>query len=372
MHATFLPVSSEKEIDAPTDMEFHRFGDISERQSITHTSILGYPEWSRQDSGVVSDGILDSRLTFASFIELKFVPDHVRHKTRSGYTHYQAMLKHVITPDTVNRMFMSTPKTKRRLTAIPGWPYLDHVRLCDITSTHVGRILSAANSKGYSSQTIKHLKNVIGMVISHAQKEGCFSGRNPAADVRLSPVRHTRKSAVTMRQLNMALQIMDYPDKQIALIAMFTGLSISDICDLRWRQVNLGASPLVWGHELIPPFTIAIRKDWDQNSLGTVSAGRSKNIEINDALIPVLLDIKSRNCRLGPDDFLVTSPNGTQMVDANTRRATLKRLAAILGVPSLTWNSFKKMHKMLVPEFLYQPAYSSRWREQLHSGSFQE
>jgi hypothetical protein len=39
------------------------------------------------------------------FIETKFIPDHVEHKSFAGRTHYQAILKHILKPETVERMF---------------------------------------------------------------------------------------------------------------------------------------------------------------------------------------------------------------------------------------------------------------------------
>src|SRR5437763_13132130 len=44
--------------------------------------------------------IQNARMTFCSFVETKFIPEHVEHKTLAGRTHYQAMLKHLIRPET--------------------------------------------------------------------------------------------------------------------------------------------------------------------------------------------------------------------------------------------------------------------------------
>ena len=44
-------------------------------------------------------------MTFEFFVESKFIPEHVEHKTFAGKTHYQAILKHLLRPETVNRVF---------------------------------------------------------------------------------------------------------------------------------------------------------------------------------------------------------------------------------------------------------------------------
>ena len=116
--------------------------------------------------------IQDARMTLGSFVETKFIPEHVEHKTRSGRTHYQAMLKHLLTPELVNHLFDPGKEREARLKSVPGWPYLDAVRLCDIRPDHVRQIISSAFDRGYSTQTVKHIKNVIFAIISHAQREG--------------------------------------------------------------------------------------------------------------------------------------------------------------------------------------------------------
>ena len=63
----------------------------------------------------------ESSLCMSLFIETKFIPDHVEHKSFVGRTHYQAILKHILKPETVERMF--TPyigAMKARLRAVPG------------------------------------------------------------------------------------------------------------------------------------------------------------------------------------------------------------------------------------------------------------
>src|SRR4051794_40933380 len=129
-------------------------------------------------------------MTLRSFVETKFIPEHVQHKTIAGRTHYQAMLKHLIRPETVHCMFNPQKVLKMRLHSDPDWPYLDEVRLCDLKPEHVRRVLAAAFVRNYSWQTVKHIKNVLFAIIAHAQQEGCFQGINPVSQVKLPPKTH--------------------------------------------------------------------------------------------------------------------------------------------------------------------------------------
>src|SRR5260370_38236242 len=84
--------------------------------------------------------IEDAMMPLVTFVEKRFIPDHVEHKSPAGRTHYHAILKHVMKPDVVDRLFAPYVRiAKTRLKAVPDWPDLDDVRLCDLNSDHVRR-----------------------------------------------------------------------------------------------------------------------------------------------------------------------------------------------------------------------------------------
>ena len=137
----------------------------------------------------------NSRMTFAEFVRTRFIPDHVLSKSPAGQQHYHAILKHILRPEKADALFdAETTLAKKRLMAIPNWPYLDDVRFCDMTTDHVQRVISAALDKGYSVQTVKHIRNVIGTVITHASRRRYFSGDNPAFQVPLPPMTRRRRN----------------------------------------------------------------------------------------------------------------------------------------------------------------------------------
>src|SRR5579863_5619958 len=128
-------------------------------------------------------------VSFAEYVEQRFISNHVSFKADAGRMHYQAILKHVLTPEAVERMFARyRAASKSRLKTLPDWPYLDRVRLCDLKPDHVRHLTSAASARGYSPQTIKHIRNVIGKVIYHARKEGYYSGDNPVSEIKLPAI----------------------------------------------------------------------------------------------------------------------------------------------------------------------------------------
>jgi len=165
-----------------------------------------------------------SVMTVAEFVERKFVPEHVVLKEPSGRTHYQAMLRHVLMPEEVDRIFgVQRMKTGKRLETQPDWPYLSGLRLCDVRPEHVQRLTSAALERGYATQTVVHLRNVISAIFSHAKREGCFMGDNPATSVKPPEITRRESGVLTMAQVRDALAIMKYPEMEMMLMVVFNG-----------------------------------------------------------------------------------------------------------------------------------------------------
>ncbi len=298
--------------------------------------------------------IQDARMTLGFFVETKFIPEHVEHKTRSGQTHYQAILKHLLTPELVNHLFDPGKERKARLISVPGWPYLDDVRLCDLRPDHVRQIISSAFDRGYSAQTVKHIKNVIFAVISHAQREGCFSGSNPVAQVKLPPAAGKVQQNLTIDQTRAMLELMEYPEKEIALITITTGMNIQEICNLQWKHVNLTESERYLDGELVPAKNIAVGAQWNRVGLGDWRRGRRRNIDIPDVLYPILENLRSQKGASNPDDFVLLSETGHPVVPAGVRVGRLKPIGRKLGIPWLSWNVLRRAHTGFLLEFRLQ------------------
>ncbi len=118
---------------------------------------------------------LDESIYLAEFVERKFVPDYVSTKRAAGRAHFQAILKHILTPERVARAFgVNSGKSSVRLKAIPGWPYMDYLRLRDVNQESIQRLIAAALKAGYSTQTATHIRNVIRTIFAQAIRFGQF------------------------------------------------------------------------------------------------------------------------------------------------------------------------------------------------------
>ena len=284
-----------------------------------------------------------SLMTIADFVEKAFVPEHVATKGLSGRTHYRAILKHVFPPEEVDRVFhVDTQKSNANLTAVPNWPYLDKVRLCDARPDHVQDLIAAALARGYSTQTVKHMRNVVSAIFAHAKKKQWFGGDNPALQVTLPGMIRKGAHALTLAEAKDVLGVMQYPEKEMALITILTNMNVSEICGIQWKHVNLTEAWSNADGAPIPPRTIAIRKQWYLGELTTVKGRRNRIQQIPEPLLPILFALSQRDKCTGPDDFVLVSRAGTPIKANNIVARRLKPIGKDLRIPRLSWNVIRR------------------------------
>jgi integrase len=319
-------------------------------QSQPHLALVKKPaSLSPRDTGE------DSAIPFAEFIETKFIPHHVELKSLAGRTHYQAILKHILRPETVERLFTPYIGTaKSRLKSVPDWPYMDEIRLCDLNADHVRRLTSSASAHGYSHQTVKHIRNVMSAIVSHARREHMFSGDNPISEVELPPMPHRESHNLTIVEAKTILGIMKYPEREIALITITVGMSISEICALQWKHLNLTGSTIYSDGKLIPPRSILVSRQW--NAMGVVEANsnRIREVSVPDPLIQALMRLRRRHGIADPNSFVIATRDGNPIRPSSVGTLRLKPIGRELEMPWLSWQVLKRAHEALLSELRVQ------------------
>jgi integrase len=307
-------------------------------------------------------------MTVAEFVEKVFIPEHVAMKAASGRTHFRAILKHVLTPEEVDRVFhVDADRSKTKLKALPNWPYLGNVRLADTRPEDVQRLIAAAVTRGYSAQTVKHIRNVVAAIFAHARKSQCVSGENPAGLVTLPRMVRKEAHALTFAQAKDLLAAMQYPERELALMAMLTRMNVAEICGLQWKWVNLTDGWSTTDGERIPPRTIAVRKHFYRGELVSLpKSSRKRHLSIPEPLLPILRDLSQRVKYTGSDDFVLVSSVGTPINEKDIAMRRLKPIGRSMQMPWLCWRVFSRTHTTLAYEFgtrsldfMARPALSS-------------
>jgi hypothetical protein len=282
------------------------------------------------------------KLTFADFVKEKFVPEHVAFKKKAGRMHYAAMLKHIITPDEVERAFqINGVCSTSKLQADSDWPYLNNLPLHEVHPDNLQRLILAAVNQGYSIQTVVHIRNVIGAIF----------GDNPARLVKLPERTRRSMPTLTLNQVRDVFGLMRYPEREMMLIAILTGMNVTEICGLRWKCVNLTGAGSGDDGDAIPPISIAIKNQLYRGECAEVRECRIRNLAIPELLLPILLRLRARPNYIGPDDFVLVSRSGTPVNPINITARRLRPIANELQIPWLSWSLLRKAHNSLQAEF---------------------
>jgi hypothetical protein len=293
----------------------------------------------------------DPGITFEAFVGMRFIPQHVERKSFAGRTHYRSILKHILRPETVDRLFNeSSTEVKTRMKAVPDWPYLDGIRLGELTGHHVRELIEAASTLGYSNQTVKHIKNVLGMIVSHAKRDGLVAGDNPVFSVKSPPVSRARTHALTIVQAKAMLALMRSPEREIALITMTTGLSISEICGLQWKHVNLNKLPLNCEGEVIPPGSILVKQHWSPEGIVDLSPKRIRMIDLSEPLSNTLLMLRREPMSSNLNSYVFSTPSGRPLCPAQVRARRLEPIGRKMELPWISWPVLTRAHMALLSE----------------------
>jgi integrase len=300
------------------------------------------------DQDTFQDGTSTS---FMEFVEQHFIPEYVMKKRVAGRAHFQAILKHILPPERIARAFGADKETLRvRLSAVPGWPYLDTSHLSDVTLEKIQHLIHAALAHGYSAQTVTHMRNVIRVIFSFAIECRYCSGTNPACLVTAPKIDRKRGPALTLEQLKQVIQLMRHPERDIALFALLTGMNVAEICGLKWQYVNLSNDRHIVDDDVIPPRCIAVRLQNYRGEFRPVAAARRRLITVQEPLLSVLHDLKSRMPFTGRNHFVISSRAGTAINPDNVALRRLKSIGKMLSLPWLSWKVFRRTRDALITE----------------------
>jgi site-specific recombinase XerD len=281
--------------------------------------------------------------SLADFVERRFIPEYVARKTMAGRAHFQAILKHILTPRLVNRAFgTKTDKGKVKLPEVAGWPYLDSMRLDEVTSETIQHLVSTVIEYGYSTQMATHVRNVVCAIFSHALSAGIFKGTNPVAGVVLPVMSRKKAHALTLSQLKQVMELMAYPEREIALFLMLTDMNVAEICGLRWKNLNISPYPRFCEGSRIPPRTVMVANQSYRGEFRPVLEKRKRSIPVPELLCSTLLKLTYRRKFTTEDDFVLTTRTGSPIFPDNLAARRLKSIGNFLDMPWISWNVFHR------------------------------
>ena len=290
-----------------------------------------------------------SMMKVKDFVERRFVPEYVPALKVGGVVHYESWLRHVNA--SLGHLPLRDVKhehVQRACLALLETTYpIGKDREIEIRDPKTGAVTvesQPARRAKYSVQSALHLKHAISAVFEHAKAVGIFAGENPAHYVRLPEIRRKERHALTVHEMKLLLANLPAPAREMAMLAVLTGMNIAEICGLKWKWINASNDWAIVEGEAVPPRAIAVRLQWSNRKGGgayhSVKAKSRMRILPMDTQVTQLLDgLAPETDR--PEDPVFVSKTGRPIDAHNIFNRQLKPTGTALGMSWIGWHVFR-------------------------------
>jgi len=232
----------------------------------------------------------------------------------------------------------STRKRYRSTLILHILPAFGAKRLCDISTVDLQRFILQKFDNGLGWETCSHLRNLMSKIFACAKKWGHFGAENPASGVELPEKIPTREKRVLMaEQVSLLLRYLREPVRIMVLIAVLTGLRVGEILGLRWQDLDLEKGEL------------RVEQAVYRGCVGSPKTKASKRtLPLPQAVIIALRARAQRPSALQGQGLVFATRKGTAFSDTNLLLRELKPAARKIGLPWVSWHTFRRTHATLL------------------------
>ena len=218
-------------------------------------------------------------------------------------------------------------------------PAFGQDRLCDITRGRVQAFLARKRQHGYAGSTVHSMRTTLSKVMQCAVDWGHLE-QNPAHGICIgdrAPVRERR--FLMPNQIRLLLDALPEPCRTLVLLAVASGMRIGELLALQWKHIDF-----LWG-------VISIRESLYEGTFGSPKTRSSlRDVPMSGPLKEALLAHRARSENPEPEALLFASRNQTPINPKNLLRRVLQPTCKKLGLPPVSWHSFRHTHATLLSE----------------------
>ena len=232
----------------------------------------------------------------------------------------------------------STQKRYRQTLKSHLLPAFGNYRLCDLGTVDLQRFVLQKMESGLGWESANHFRNLVSKVFEMARKWNFYSGSNPASGVLLPEKNAVReKHALQPDQIQRLLAMLSEPVRTMVLLGILTGMRIGEILGLPRRDVNFSSGQ------------IQIEQACYRGLLGSPKTkGSRRTLPLPSALVIPLARIYAHAKRIGEDDLVFQTRNGTPLNDTNLLHRHLKPAGGKIGASWLSWHALRRTHATLL------------------------
>lgn len=212
-------------------------------------------------------------------------------------------------------------------------------RLCDITRVDVQHFLADRRRNGYSGSSTHGMRTTISKVLQAAVDWNLLE-QNAARGIRIGDrTPETERPYLNPSEVGQLLASLSEPCRTLVLVAVLTGLRIGEILALRWKAVDF-----IRG-------TIRVRETFSEGKFGSPKTKSSRReIPISKPVHDALAAQRARSVDAGMEDLVFSTRNQTPLNPKNVQRRVLRPACQNLGLPLVSWHSFRHTHATQLSE----------------------
>jgi integrase len=216
-------------------------------------------------------------------------------------------------------------------------PIFGSRRLCDITRVDVQCFLAEKRKHGFSGSSTHGMRTAISKVLQAAVDWNLLE-QNPARGIRIGDrTPKTERLYLNPKEVGQLLTSLSEPCRTLVLVSALTGMRIGEILALRWKTIDL--------------VRVQVRETVSEGKFGSPKTKSSRrDIPIS---LPVCdaLQAQFASCRqTGPEDLVFTTRKQTPLNPKNLLRRALRPACKTLGLPLISWHSFRHTHATQLAE----------------------
>lgn len=225
-------------------------------------------------------------------------------------------------------------------------PQFETLCLRDISVLTVDRYFTTFCKSTLSQDSVDKIRDVLSSALSAAVRYGLLV-RNPVEGLKLPRFRKPKRSKpfITPNQFSALVELIAEPYATMVYVAVYTGLRVSELIGLRWRNVGTDSIAVEerycrgdWG----PPKSEASNATVPVNSTVIARIHQLKTVEVAvkaGCAVRRYRAVKSSN----PDDLVFQSvKDGGPMRDNNILVRHIKPAGSKLGIGWINWLVFRR------------------------------
>jgi integrase len=211
--------------------------------------------------------------------------------------------------------------------------------LCEISRADVQCFVAEKRKQGYSGSSIHGMRTALAKVLQSAVDWG-YLEQNSARGVNVGN-REPKNERLYLSpdEVRRLVAVLEEPVRTLVVVSALTGLRIGELTALRWKHVDSARG------------VIQVRETVSEGNFGTPKTRSSRReIPISDPVLSALTLHRTRCRQVGSEDLIFSSRNQTPLNPKNVSRRVLRPACVKLGLPLITWHSFRHTHATLLGE----------------------